>query len=107
VLATPNRRMVKGKHGWYTAGSANSKSNIRDLMLDGLEEVVRNKRMRIHYSEIPNELDNMIRKEGAKPYVPSGKHDDLIMMLGGLWQISKETQFSEVVSMSGACEGFA
>ena len=107
VLGTPNRRMAKGKHGWYTAGSTNSKSNVRDLMIDGLEEVVRNKRMRIHYSEIPNELDNMIRKEGAKPYVPSGKHDDLIMMLGGLWQISKERQFSEVVSMSGACEGFA
>jgi|TARA_Y100000034_G_scaffold25152_1_gene29563 hypothetical protein len=107
VLATPNRRMVKGKHGWYTAGSANSKSNVRDLMLDGLEEAVRNKRMRIHYAGIPNEMDYMIKKESEKPRVPATKHDDLIMMLGGLWQISKETQFSEAVSMSGACEGFA
>lgn len=106
TLATPNRRTIKDKHGWYTSGSQNSKSNVRDLMLDGLEEVVRNRRMRIHYKGIPNELDYMVKKEGEKPRVPRGKNDDLIMMLGGLWQISKGTQYTASHSRSGACVGF-
>ena len=107
TLATPNRREVKGKRGWYTSGSQNTKSNVRNLMVDGIEEVVRNRRMRIHYGAIPNELDFMVRKEGESPKVPRKKNDDLIMMLGGLWQISKESFAGNYEPIApGMCVGF-
>ncbi|KKN56946.1 hypothetical protein LCGC14_0567380 [marine sediment metagenome] len=108
-LGTPNRRVTgisrdrKNKYGLWTSDKMRN-----DLMLPGLDEAIRNKRLRIHYSEIPNELDYMTRKEGEEPKVPRGKNDDLIIMLGGLLQIKRETQAvgQEVNITSGKLMGF-
>ena len=106
-LNTPNRRVSKvgkgrkNKYGWWTT------AKLKSLMLDGLEEAVRNRRLRIHYKEIPNELEYMIKRRGEVPAVPSSKHDDLIIMLGGLLQIMRETQAgSYYVPKPGKCVGF-
>lgn len=111
-LKTPNRRVTgvsrdrKNKYGWWTGGNMSNR-NVRNLMLDGLEEVVRNKRMRCHYGKVPNELDSMMRKENDAPRVPRGKHDDLIMMLGGLFQISRESQVAAgYIPKAKKCVGF-
>lgn len=112
-LQTPNRRVTgvskdrKNKYGWWTGGNMNSKANIRSLMLEGLEEAVRNIRLRIHYNEIPNELDYVTRRDGVVNS-PRGKHDDLIMMLGGLVQIARDTGARGDVAefSSGYCVGF-
>ncbi len=106
-LGTPNRRVSKvsrdrkNKYGWWTT------EKLKALMLASVEEAVRNKRLRIHYSEIPNELGYMMRKEGGDPKVPRGKHDDLIMMLGGLLQIKREVQYGNYEPIApGKCVGF-
>ena len=106
-LGTPNRRVSKvskdrkNKHGWWTS------DKLKGLMLDGLEEAVRNKRLRIHYKEIPNEMEYMTRKQGETPSVPRSKGDDLIMMLGGLLQITRESHIGNYyVPQPSMCEGF-
>jgi hypothetical protein len=97
-LNTPNRRISevsrdrKNQHGWWTGGSLNSNKNIRTLMLSTLEEAVRNRSLWIYYSAIPAELDSMMKLEDLTIKVPSGKHDDLLMMLGGLLLIRKENK---------------
>ncbi len=112
-LNTPNRRVTgvsrnrKNKYGWWTGGNTNSTRNVRNLMLEGLWEAVKNKRLRIHYNEVPNELSYMMKREGQSPSVPRSKSDDLIMMLGGLVQIKREAQFGNYEpSAPGRCVGF-
>jgi hypothetical protein len=112
-LNTPNRRITatgkdrENKYGWWTGGNVNSSKNVRNGMLFGLEEAVRNRRIRIHYSEALNEMETMMRLENEAPKVPRGKHDDLVMMLGGLWAISKETPSLTYASVKpGKCVGF-
>jgi len=106
-MRTPNRRVTgvsrdrKNKYGWWTG------TKTKPLMLDTLREAVENKRLRIHYAGIPNELEFMTRKEGEDPSVPRGKNDDLIMMLGGLLQIRRESRVgSFTVIAPGKCKGF-
>ena len=100
VLQTPNRRINKtGKdrkhaYGWWTGQSG--KANVRDQMLYGLEVAVRQRNIRLHYTEAVAEMRAMIKPDGEKPQVPRGKHDDLIMMLSGLLQIK-----DEVINISG------
>ncbi len=96
-LGTPNRRSTivegrKNKFGWWTGGNSNSNKNVRTLMLTTLEEAVRNKGIRVHYSAVPAEMDSMIKPDDGGPRVPSGKHDDLLLMLGGLLIIRKESR---------------
>lgn len=113
-LQTPNRRLTTpskdraNKYGWWTGGNMNASKNVRMNMLAGLEEAVRNRRIRLHYGEAVNELEAMMRLEGEQPKVPRGKHDDLIMMLAGLWAISKDVQSNTLSTHRGAgrCSGF-
>ena len=106
-MRTPNRRITgvskdrKNKYGWWT-GERN-----RKLMLETLREAVENKRLRIHYAGIPNELEFMTRADGEEPAVPRGKHDDLILMLGGLLQIKRGQPAGTTGEFSsGYCVGF-
>lgn len=95
-LKTPNRRLSdmstgrENKYGWWTGGNMNSHKNIRELMLNEVELAVRTRTLRVHCGEVAAELDSMIKPVGESPRTPSGKHDDLIMMLGGLLCIKKE-----------------
>ncbi len=96
ALKTPNRRVSEvskdrqNKYGWWTGGNMNSHKNVRELLLAEVELAVRNRSIRVHYGAVAAELDSMIRPLGESPRVPAGKHDDLIMMLGGLLCIRKE-----------------
>ena len=112
-LQTPNRRLADmssnrvNKYGWWTGGNLNAGKNVRLNMLVGLEEAIRNRRIRLHYGEAIGEMENMMKLEGEQPKVPRGKHDDLIMMLAGLWAISKDVQERVYNTMkSGKCVGF-
>jgi len=95
-LGTPNRRTSvvskdrANKYGWWTGGNTDSNKNIRTLMLTTLEAAVNNKSIRIHYGAVADELDSMMKTEKDGIKVPSGKHDDLLMMLGGLLLIRKD-----------------
>ena len=88
-LETPKRRgFRKGKptdkdEGWWTSGQT------KKDMQNGLEEAVRKRAIMLHNAEATAELRAFIIPEGDEPQPSRGFHDDWVMMLGGLWQISK------------------
>jgi len=92
-LNTPNQsKFVKPdgslddkKTGWWT-GKA-----LKDKMVWGLEEAIRNYQVRIHSIECINELLQFIIPEGKDPQATPGAHDDYVIAWGGVQQIRKYT----------------
>jgi len=90
-LNTPNQaKFVKPdgtlddkRTGWWTG------KNLRDKMIWGLEDAIRNYQVRIHSKECIDELLQFIIPEGKDPQATPGAHDDYVIAWGGVQQIRK------------------
>lgn len=72
------------KKGWNTS------SQTRPPMLKGLEDVVNNHLVTIYSSKTVNEMFSFVKKQtptGWRAEAEVGSNDDLMMSLGGVWQL--------------------
>jgi len=71
------------KTGWWTSKS------LKDKMVWGLEEAVRQRQVIIYSKDCLNEFKQFIIPEGEAPRATPGAHDDYVMAWGGVWQLRK------------------
>ena len=80
----PEGEIVANKLGLYTTEAHKKK------LFEGLEEAVRNRRIRVHNQEAIGEFRKMIRPEGEPmPRVVKNTHDDYVMAWAGVWYTRK------------------
>jgi len=95
---TPDGKIQLEKRGYQI------NPQIREAMLDGVEEAVR-KRLIIPYDrEAINEMTTFSRIEG-KAQAPKGMHDDWVMAWAGVWFMSKFVPRGELKITSGIYKG--
>lgn len=79
----PDKTTDPKKQGWWTSHS------LKDTMVLGLEEAVRQRQIIIYSKDCLDEFKQFIIPEGEDPQATSGAHDDYVMAWGGVWQIKK------------------
>lgn len=93
----PEGELVPNKLGLYTTEAHKKK------LFEGLEEAVRNRRIRVHNQEAIGEFRKMIRPEGEPmPRVVKNTHDDYVMAWAGVWYTRKympPQETAKVISM--------
>lgn len=83
AFVKPDKTLDRKKTGWWTSKS------LKDSMVWGLEEAIRNYQIRIHSVDCINELLQFIIPEGKEPQATPGAHDDYVIAFGGVQQIRK------------------
>jgi hypothetical protein len=83
-LGTPGLyRHDDGRDGWITSGKT------KTMMIDELEEAVRNESVRIGDLTALEEMRNYQYKDDGGSSAPSGQHDDHVMARAIAWQMRK------------------
>jgi hypothetical protein len=83
-LGTPGiYRHDDGRDGWITSGKTKA------LMIDELEEAVRNETVRIGDLTALQEMRNYQYNDNGSTSAPSGQHDDHVMARAIAWQMRK------------------